>query len=335
VTGAGAGVDREISVSHLMTFAILGPLEVSVGGRRLSVSRSAAALLALLLIHANRAVRRDWIIDALWGGDNAAGATKRLHVAVARLRRILTDADADADADAGVGVGDERRLQTVAGGYRLGVGEEGLDTAVFEARLEEGLHALANGDLRTAAGVLRDTGAVRGAPLADVGCADCAQPEIQRLTELRLTALEARVDADLRLGRHVELVDELQVPTGEHPNRERLTGLLMLALYRSGRPAERSRRSIARASTSTRTSGLEPGAELVQLQLAGVGVDGGDRQTVPAVPCRRPTYKQSMPTNSPGRGLLEFPRFRGHLIAGPSGPAVRIGVHAVNPAVFA
>ncbi len=237
----------------VVRYAILGPVEIRDGGRPVAAGGPRQlALLAFLLLNANAPVSSDRLIDALWG-DNASGADKRLQMAVARLRKVL---------DAG-----EPVLHTSGGGYALAVSPGELDADVFEAAIADGRAALAAGDAERASSLLEQALALwRGSPLADVGYMEFAQPEIRRLEELRLGAIEARVDADLELGRHAALVGALEALSAEHPTRERIAAQLMVALYRCGRQAE-----ALDAYRRTRTHlseelGLEPGPALQALQ---------------------------------------------------------------------
>jgi predicted ATPase/DNA-binding SARP family transcriptional activator len=242
----------------VVRFGILGPVELSDGERRLPVGGPRQlTLLAFLLLHANRAVSSDQLIDALWDERNPAGALKRLQVAIARLRKAL----------AVDGFSRESRLKTAAGGYLLAVGEGELDADVFQRRVQDGRRALEAGQAEHAAEALRGGLALwRGPPLAEVAYESFAQAEIRRLEELWLAAIEARVEADLRLGRHAALVGELEGLFAGDPGRERLAGQLMLALYRCGRQADaldvyqRTRVHLAAEL------GLEPGPALKALQ---------------------------------------------------------------------
>jgi DNA-binding SARP family transcriptional activator/tetratricopeptide (TPR) repeat protein len=206
-------------------YAILGPVEIRDGAGAVPAGGPRQlALLVLLLLNANETVSSDRLIDALWS-DNAAGADKRLQMAVARLRKVL-----DTDAPA---------LHTSAGGYALHVAPGELDADVFKALIADGRSALEAGDAERALAVLTQAlGLWRGAPLADVSYMEFAQPEIRRLQELRLEAIEARVDAELKLLRHAALVGQLEALSAEEPMRERIAAQLMLALYRCGRQGE-------------------------------------------------------------------------------------------------
>lgn len=240
-----------------MRYAILGPVELREGSRTVVLGgRRQVALLALLLVRANRAVASDELIDALWGDLGPEGAVKRLQVAVTRLRRTLDVAGRESSV-----------LRTVRGGYLLEVQPGEVDAEVFAARLAEGRQALDGGDVRRARLVLGDAlGMWRGPALADVAYEEFALTEIRRLEELRLCAIEARVDAQLDLSEHGGLISELDALVTAHPGRERFAHQLMLALYRSGRQGEAlDVYGRARAYLSGEL-GLEPGQALKSLQ---------------------------------------------------------------------
>jgi DNA-binding SARP family transcriptional activator/tetratricopeptide (TPR) repeat protein len=241
----------------MVRYAILGSIELRDGERRVPVGgRRPGALLALLLVNANRALSTDRLIEALWD-DQDPSATKRLQAAILRLRRTL-------DPASGAG---ESVLQTVAGGYMLTVAPGQLDADVFQARMHAGRRVLEAGDAQRALAVLGEAlGMWRGPALAEVAYAEFAQPEIRRLEELRLAALEAWVEARLRLGMHGETIGELEALVTAHAGREHLAGQLMVALYRCGRQGD-----ALDVYTRTRTYlaaelGLEPGPALQALR---------------------------------------------------------------------
>jgi DNA-binding SARP family transcriptional activator len=241
----------------MVRYAILGPVELRDGGRVVVGGPRQVALLALLLVNANRALSNDRLIDTLWGDLGPAGALKRLQAAILRLRRVL-------DPEA---VHDESVLRRVAGGYLLAVGPGELDAEVFQARVRDGRRALEAGEARRAREVLvKALGMWRGPALAEVAYEDFAQPEIRRLEELRLAALEVRVDCELQLGEHGEVIGELEALVAEHPGRERLAAQLMLALYRSGRQSEALEVYARTRAYLSGELGLEPGAALKALQ---------------------------------------------------------------------
>jgi DNA-binding SARP family transcriptional activator/ABC-type branched-subunit amino acid transport system substrate-binding protein len=204
-----------------MDYRILGPLEVSVDDREIEIGGpKQRALLAVLLLHANEVVSPDVLIDELWGETPPPTAAKALHVHVSRLRKALANG----------------ALRTSGSGYVLRVEPGRLDADRFAALLGE---AQAERDPKRAADLLRRAlGLWRGPALADLAYESFAQEEIARLEELRLTALEERIEADLALGRHAALVGELEALIARHPLRERFRAQLMLALYRSDRQAE-------------------------------------------------------------------------------------------------
>jgi YVTN family beta-propeller protein len=229
-------------------FRILGPLEVVDDDRPLQLGRGRErALLALLLLRANEVVATDVLIEHLWLDSPPATAPKALQVYVSRLRKHL-------GADV---------LVTRSPGYALEVRPEQFDLARFELLVEEARDA---GPVETAS-MLRDALALwRGPPLAEFAYEPFAQAEIARLDELRLRALEDRIAADLALGRHAELVGELELLVSRNPLRECLRLQLMLALYRSGRQAEALDEYQAARRALTEELGLEPSTDLKSLE---------------------------------------------------------------------
>ncbi len=208
------------------------------------------AVLAILLIHRGSVVPTDRLVDELWGEHPPATAAKAVQVYVSRLRKIL-------GPDA---------LITRGQGYTLGP-QADADVDRFESLLAEGRVALAAADANSAARALRAALALwRGAPFADFSYESFAQAEIARLQELRLDAIEDRVEADLQLGHARELVSELEALVAEHPNREHFLSQLMLALYRGGRQQDAlAAYRLGRESLSERL-GLEPSPELRELE---------------------------------------------------------------------
>ena len=237
-----------------MEFRILGSLEGTDKDRSLSLgAHKQRAVLAVLLLHQGEVVSTDRLVDELWGEQAPPTAVKSLQVYVSQLRKVL-----------GEGV-----LETRGRGYLLRLAPDQLDAERFEGLLELGRELFAAGDARGAADVLREAlGLWRGSPLADFAYEPFAQPEIARLEELRLAALEARIEADLALGRHRELVAELEALARQNPLRERLRAQLMLALYRCGRQADALEGYKHARTELVSELGLEPSRELQELERA-------------------------------------------------------------------
>jgi DNA-binding SARP family transcriptional activator/DNA-binding beta-propeller fold protein YncE len=243
-----------------MEFRILGPLEIVDDGRTLELrGPKQRALLTILLLHANEVVSQERLVEDVWGERRPETASTALHGYVSQLRKLLESPDSR----------DERLLVTRAPGYELRLDAEQLDLTRFERLDAKGKGALATGDAEEAAATLREALSLwRGQPFAEFSAAPFALVEGLRLEELRLSAIEDRIEAELALGRHGALVAELETLVAEHPHRERLWGYLMLALYRSGRQAEaldayqRTRRALVDEL------GIEPGTMLQELERA-------------------------------------------------------------------
>lgn len=242
-----------------MEFRILGPFEVLEGDRRVDIGgNKQRALLAVLLVHANEVVSTDRLMDELWGDSPPPTAAKTLQAHVSRLRRALGE-------ESGSNTGG--LLETHGRGYLLRVEPGQLDADRFRGRLEEGRRALAAGEYERAGNGLHEGLALwRGEPLADFAYESFAQAEIARLEELRVAALEERIEADLAVGRHDELIAELESLVDRHPLRERLRGQLMLALYRSDRQAEALQVYEHARHTFADELGLEPSESLKRLE---------------------------------------------------------------------
>jgi predicted ATPase/DNA-binding SARP family transcriptional activator len=236
-----------------MEFRILGPLEVELDGPPISAKgHKPRALLGLLLLHRNQPVAPEQLIDDLWGDDAPATAANTLQVYVSQVRKIVFD-----------------RLKTEGGSYRLRVEADELDADLFERLAGDGATALGRKSYGEAAELLAEALALwRGPALADLRYDAFAQGEIARLEELRLAAVEDRIEADLGLGRHDQLVGELESLVSDHPTRERLRGLQMLALYRAGRQADALEAYRQAREALLEELGLEPGPELKELEQA-------------------------------------------------------------------
>jgi WD40 repeat protein/DNA-binding SARP family transcriptional activator len=243
-----------------LDFRLLGPLEV-VGDSGLALQIGTGrqrALLALLLLRANELVSSDRLVEELWGDSAPATAHKMLHNQVSALRQAL---------------GRNGRLETQGRAYRLNVWPGELDVDRFEELLASARADL-DSDPDAAADKLREAlGLWRGPALSDLAYEQFAQAEIARLEERRWVAFEARVEAELALGRHADLVSELEAAVAEQPLREHLRGQLMLALYRCGRQADALEAYRAARRTLVEEVGVEPGAELRALQDAILAQD--------------------------------------------------------------
>jgi DNA-binding SARP family transcriptional activator len=250
----------------MLEFRILGPLEIRHGGRAIAAlgGQKQRALLALLLLHAGRVVPTDRLLDDLWGEQPPPTAQSSLQNLVSQLRKAL-----------GPDV-----VVTRAPGYLLKIDPEQLDLHRFEQLLAKAREL----EPAERARVLREALALwRGSPLAEFAFERFAENEIGRLEDLRMAAIEERIDADLELDRHAELVGELEGLVADHPYRERLRGQLMLALYRSGRQAE-----ALRVYHDTRRSlvdelGIEPSRSLQQLYASILRQEAGLEPTAPVV----------------------------------------------------
>ena len=242
------------SISSANEFRVLGPVEAVLAGQPLRLGgRRQRSLLALLLVEPGRAISSDRLIDELWQGGPPGGAEGTLRVYVSRLRSTLG----------------ESTLFARPPGYVLDIGAELVDAWRFERLYREGRDALARGAAGLAADRLGAALALwRGPAFADVRDGGVVADQARRLDELRLVALEERIDAELSLGRHASLVAELERLVAEEPLRERLWRQLVLALYHSQRQAE-ALAAYNRARTLLSESfGLDPGEELRALERA-------------------------------------------------------------------
>jgi DNA-binding SARP family transcriptional activator len=267
----------------VLEFRILGPLEVADDGEPLQLSgQKQRALLALLLLDANRVVSTDRIVDALWGEAPPRTAATSLQNFVSQLRKLL-------GADVVV---------TKPPGYQLRIAPEQLDLERFTRLVEE---SRAEPPDERAAKLRRALALWRGRPLADLGFEAFAQQEIGRLEELRLAALEDRVEADLQAGRHKDLVGELEAFADEHPLRERLRSQLMLALYRSGRQAEALQIYHDTRRVLVDELGIEPSPTLQQLHGAILRQDPRLEEGQPVAPAAEDRIKDVVETMLAGR----------------------------------
>jgi predicted ATPase/DNA-binding SARP family transcriptional activator len=237
-----------------MEIRILGPLEVSEDGKSLPLGGvKQRAVLVLLALEAGRVVSRGALVDGLWQDDPPATATNILQVYVSQLRKTL-------------GSG---RIGTVGAGYVLSEVDLRVDCDHFSALMAEGTRHLERGDAHVAGQTLRAAlGLWRGPALSDIVDFPFAQAEAVRLEELRLAAIELRIEADLAMGCHQELVGELETLVTRLPLRERLWAQLMRALYRCGRQADALAAFQRARDKLVDDLGIEPGALLRQMESA-------------------------------------------------------------------
>ena len=286
-----AKLDSEVSE---LRFRLLGPLEAERGGITLELGpRKQRAVLALLLLEANRVVPTERLIDELWGdaaGDGALGAAgvRRRAAQGARGRR--------------------RSLHAQAPGYVLDLEPGALDLQAFAALRAEARDRRA----ARAADALHEALALwRGAPLAELDGAPFAQaPPGPSSRSSASGALEERIDADLALGRHADLIHELDALVAEHPYRERFRAQQMLALYRSGRQADALAAYRSARETFVEGLGIEPGAELKALERQVLDQDPASRLRQP-LPARSRSPPGRRPPDPRGRAARARRRRRG------------------------
>jgi DNA-binding SARP family transcriptional activator len=245
-----------------MNFSILGRLEVWSAGRSIGPRESKPrALLAALVVRVNDVVTMDGLLDAVWPENPPRTATHSIHVYISGLRRLLTENDDGPRA---------RPLLVREGrGYRLEIDPIEVDAVRFERAAHRGRALLDAGDAAGASGELRSALALwRGDPVPELADAELARGAASRWEEMRILATESAVEADLALGRHADVVAELRALAGQHPTRERVHELLMLALYRSGRPSDALREFDVIRSTLADELGVDPGPALTRLHAA-------------------------------------------------------------------
>jgi DNA-binding SARP family transcriptional activator len=235
-----------------MEFCLLGPLVVRSGGAPVLVPPGKQrAVLAVLLLNAGHVVGLDELTRALWGDEPPLSARVIVQNNVGRLRKVLGGRD---------------RIRTLPGGYVITVAPGELDLARFERLLTQARTAAGRQDWRASAASAAQALALwRGEPLADTGARALSLRELPRLTEMRLRTVETRVEADLHCGRHREVIGELRGLAAEHPLRERVHGLLMLALYQDGRQGEALAAYRQARRGLVEELGAEPGAGLREL----------------------------------------------------------------------
>jgi DNA-binding SARP family transcriptional activator len=235
-------------------FRVLGPLEALADGRPAKLGGSRRrAVLAVLLLQSGQVVSTSRLIDQVWAEDPPDTAVNLLQGYVSDLRKELG----------------RDTIETQEPGYVVRVDHDSLDLHRFEQLASDGAELLDRGRAEDAAALLREAlGLWRGPALADVADDGLLTTAAARLDELRLVALERRIAADLACGRHAELVGELEALTADHPLRERPRAMQMLALYRCGRQADALAEYRAARETLVEELGIEPAAELQEIQRA-------------------------------------------------------------------
>ncbi|WP_213451444.1 AfsR/SARP family transcriptional regulator [Rhizomonospora bruguierae] len=265
-------------------FRLLGPVQatgvtgpVGLGGPR------AQAILAALLLDANRVVSVEQLVDASWGEHPPASARVQAQNRVSGLRRVLRAAQPDRDL-----------IETAGSGYAIRIEPDQLDVHRFESGVARSDALLAQGCVADASRELAEALAVWRGPALDGLDTPALRAAAQRLEEGRLRALEKRIQLDLDLGRHEELIGELSGLVADHPLRERVRALLMLALYRSGRRADALRAFRDYRQWLAQEQGLDPGGELRALEASILRADpalspAGPEEPAPAPVVRRPS----------------------------------------------
>lgn len=261
-----------------MEFRILGPLEVLQGDEVVTPpALKLRALLALFLLHANQPIQADVLVDQLWGEAAPGAAAKTLQSYLSNLRRLL--------GEGRPGSARAASIVTQPAGYILRLEEEALDARRFDRLAREGealcapqgrhesewtaYEATDARSLERALARFDEALALwRGPALADLTHEDFARPHIERLAEQRLAVIEDRVSVALALGRHAMVTGDLEELVGQHPYRERLRGLLMLGLYRSGRQVEALAAYMSLVHTLGQELGITPGPPLRHLHGA-------------------------------------------------------------------
>lgn len=306
-----------------LEFSLLGPMLVRRGDEVLSVpAGKQRALLAALLLSNGRVVPAADLIEVLWGSAPPPSARAALHNYVKRLRKILGD-------------GSHRVISTHPPGYRISVPPEAVDVHRF-GELTQSARVNARGGA-WAASAQRLQEALswwRGQPLADVESEVLAAREMPRLAEMRLQAVEARIEADLHLARAAEVIPELQNLAGAHPLREHIHALLMLALYQAGQQAGAHAAYRTARDALIDELGVEPGEELRKLQQQILNAD-------PALAAPTPSAGPDQRTRVAPAALVvryslppDTAAFTGRdpevkLVTGPEATASRTGTGAI------
>lgn len=251
-----------------MDVRVLGPVSVHERGRSvLPTAGKPRQLLALLALRGNHLVTVGTLMQEVWGSRPPRSAATTLQTYVLQLRRLL--AEAQAERGYGAAVPAKEILQTRPGGYRLVLSSGRVDALEFEQFVVAGRRALSVGDDLAASGLLgRALALWQGSALMDIGLGEVLELEALALEEARAAVLESRIGADLRLGRHGQLIPELRVLAARSPMDESVHRQLMIAFYRSGNAWRALETYHALRRTLRGELGLEPSASLRRLQQA-------------------------------------------------------------------
>jgi len=277
-------------------FRVLGPVEVVRDGEPVPLhAAKPRTVLAALLLHANEFVPTRRLVTAVWGEDPPAKARSVLHTYLMRLRQLVR----------GDGPGPSP-IQTLPGGYLIETSPETLDLDRFRQLVKLGRQAADRGDLETESRLLAEARRLwRDAPLCNVDSDALQREEVARLTEERMLVSERRVDVELALGRHREMVGELRTLTSEHPLRERFWARLMTALARCGRQSEALEAYQEVRRLLADELGIDPSPELQRLQFAVL--NGASEPGAVAEPAPAPAPPPAEPPASPAVRGCQLP----------------------------
>lgn len=261
-------------------YAVLGPLTVTAEGNPVAIGGPKQRLvLALLLTRPGGVLTPDRLIDGMWGDEPPDRARHTLQAYVSELRGLLDES-----------------IEWTGHGYRLVFEPDQVDSVRFEGLVEKARETIPE-DQRHASEILAEgLGLWRGEPFADFNDVITLRPEVERLQQLRVTAIEERIDADLALGRHHTLVAELDTLTREHPYREKLRAQHMVALYRSGRQSDALRAFARTRDLLVEELGIDPSPELQALEVQILGQD-------PALDAPRVARSGDEPSGRAVRGI--------------------------------
>ncbi|WP_089107671.1 AfsR/SARP family transcriptional regulator [Streptomyces hyaluromycini] len=268
-----------------MKVRILGALGAEINGKSIvPTARKPRQILASLALYPGRVVPVPTLMEEIWGTKLPQSSLTTLQTYILQLRRLIADALGPEDASSV-----KKVLATRYDGYSLHIPPEDVDVYTYERLVAEGRHAFDQGEDQRAAQCLRKALDLwEGSALVDVRVGPILQIEVMRLEESRLVAQERRIDAELRLGRHVELIAELTDLIARHPRNEGLHSQAMVAFYRSGRQA--SALDVYRGLRQRLITelGVEPSPQLQRLHQAMLAVD--PRLDVIAGPRRTSTF---------------------------------------------